>query len=444
MNKLEQAILVSDEERTVMIKFENDKDGFYGQYGGNFAPEILIPTLEQLNDVFQTLSDDEGFRHEFIDELKNIGGINTPLTPCPNLQRHFKYPAEILVKREDLNHSGAHKIKNVVGQGLLVKRMGKTRVIAETGAGQHGVATAMMAARFGLECTIYMGAKDVKRQYPNVFWMQKFGATVVPVETGSQTLKDAMDAAFRDWSGSFENTHYIIGTSCGSAPYPQMVAWFQSIIGEEIKSQCMDDVQQLPAKIFACVGGGSNAAGAFGAFIGEKSVELIGIEAAGKGYSSSQHSIRFNHPGARPGVAQGYCTEFIQDEDGQLGETHSVAAGLDYVGVSPLLAHWFQRKQITMKHADDQRVVEALELCMRLEGLVPALESAHAFAGAFEYLSSRTFANTEQFRPIVIVQSGRGDKDIFTQAAAFDQLGTGQTEFKQYLSDYLNDYGEVI
>ena len=427
-----------------MIKFESSEDGFYDQYGGNFAPEILIPTLEELNIIFQAASADESFRREFTNELKSVGGINTPLTPCSNLQKHFKYPGPIFVKREDLNHSGAHKIKNVVGQGLLVKRMGKKRVIAETGAGQHGVATAMMAARFGLECTIYMGAKDVKRQYPNVFWMQKFGATVVPVKTGSQTLKDAMDAAFRDWSGSFENTHYVIGTSCGSAPYPQMVAWFQSIIGEEIKSQCLARSQCLPAKIFACVGGGSNAAGAFGAFIGDENVELIGIEAAGKGFNSSQHSIRFNHPDARMGIAQGYCTEFIQDEDGQLGETHSVAAGLDYVGVSPLLAHWFARREIAMRHADDRSVVEALELCMSLEGLVPALESAHAFAGAFEYLSSRTFSDSELHRPIVIVQSGRGDKDIFTQAAAFDQLGSGQIEFKQYLNDYLNDYREAI
>ncbi len=426
-----------------MIKFNSDENGFFGEYGGNFAPEILMPTLDQLNEVFQTLSDDDAFKQEFVEHLQQLGAINTPLTPCVNIQRHFNYRGPILVKREDLNHSGAHKIKNVVGQGLLVKRMGKNRVIAETGAGQHGVATAMMAARFGFECTIYMGEKDVKRQYPNVFWMQKFGANVVSVKTGSQTLKDAMDAAFRDWSGSFENTHYVIGTACGSAPYPQMVAWFQSIIGEEIKRQCLSQTEKEPGKVFACVGGGSNAAGSFGAFIDQPGVELVGIEAAGKGVASRQHSIRFNHRSASTGIAQGYCSEFIQDEDGQLGETHSVAAGLDYVGVSPILAHWYERGKISMAYADDQQVVDALQLCMRLEGLVPALESAHAFAGAFKYLLSEECQNLNHHGPIVIVQSGRGDKDIFTQAAAFRQMGAGQLEFQAYLSDYLNELREA-
>ncbi|MDH5299697.1 MAG: tryptophan synthase subunit beta, partial [Desulfobulbaceae bacterium] len=338
----------------------------------------------------------------------------TPLTHAENLTRHFG-GGQIYIKREDLNHTGAHKANNVMGQGLLVKRMGKKRVIAETGAGQHGVATATMAAKFGLECTIYMGEEDVRRQRPNVFWMEKMGATVVPVTSGSKTLKDAINEAFRDWVTNMDGTHYVLGTVCGPHPFPEMVAWFQSIIGIEARRQILKQFGTLPARVYACVGGGSNAMGIFQGFMDDKDVALIGVEAGGKGVDTGQHAARLASRDASVGVAQGYKTMFLQDHDGQMLDTHSVAAGLDYIGVSPILADLWEKKRVRFAAATDAEVMAALDLTMKKEGIIPALESSHAFVQAF-----KEAPELSPDQALIINQSGRGDKDIFTIAHAFN------------------------
>jgi tryptophan synthase beta chain len=336
------------------------------------------------------------------------------LTYAENLTRHFG-GARIYIKREDLNHTGAHKANNVLGQGLLVKRMGKRRVIAETGAGQHGVATATMAAKFGFECRIYMGAVDVERQRPNVFWMQRLGATVVPVEDGSRTLKDAINEAFRDWVTNMDDTHYVFGTACGPHPFPELVSYFQSIIGKEARRQILEAEGRLPRRVYACVGGGSNAMGLFSGFFADREVDLVGVEAGGRGLQSGAHAARLASTDASVGVAQGYKTYFLQDSDGQMRPTHSVAAGLDYVGVSPILAAHKETGRVRFEAATDTEVVDALALTMRLEGLIPALESSHAFVQAFK--EAPTLSPDDV---VVINQSGRGDKDIFTVAEAFE------------------------
>ncbi|MBF0348793.1 MAG: tryptophan synthase subunit beta, partial [Magnetococcales bacterium] len=319
---------------------------------------------------------------------------------------------------EDLNQTGAHKANNVMGQGLLVRRMGKKRVIAETGAGQHGVATATMAARMGFECVIYMGAKDVERQRPNVFWMQQLGATVVPVNSGSCTLKDAINEAMRDWVGSMDETHYVLGTACGAHPFPEMVSWFQSIIGIEARKQILDQAGCLPYRVYACVGGGSNAMGIFQGFINDSQVELIGVEAGGEGIASGKHASRLASGAGQMGVAHGYKTLFLQDGDGQMRETHSVAAGLDYVGVSPILAHLHATGRVRFASADNREVVDALKKLMRYEGLIGALESMHGVARAFAEMPSMPEDSV-----VIINLSGRGDKDIFTIADALDDPG---------------------
>jgi tryptophan synthase beta chain len=293
--------------------------------------------------------------------------------------------------------------------------MGKKRVIAETGAGQHGMATATMAAKFGFECTVYMGEVDVLRQRPNVFWMEKMGATVVSVKDGSRTLKDAINEAFRDWVTNVDSTHYVFGTACGPAPFPEMVSWFQSIVGNEAIKQINAQHGKNPARIYACVGGGSNAMGIFGRFLEEDGVELIGVEAGGKGIDSGKHAARLCGSDASPGVAQGYRTMFLQNDDGQMLETHSVAAGLDYVGVSPILSDLWEKGKVRFESATDAEVIEALDLTMKNEGIIPALESAHAFVQAFK--------EAPQLSPddaVIINMSGRGDKDIFTIAHAFN------------------------
>jgi len=315
-----------------------------------------------------------------------------------------------------LNHSGAHKINNVLGQGLLVQRMGKKRVIAETGAGQHGLATAIMAARLGLDATIYMGAEDIERQYSNVFWMRQLGSKVVGVTTGAQTLKEALDEALRDWAASVETTHYVLGTACGPAPFPELVSYFQSVISDEIKVQSMKQMGRLPDEVVACVGGGSNAMGAFAAFLEDEDVKLVGIEAGGISLADGQHSIRLSQNTGETGIAQGYKTLFLQNDDGQLGDTHSIAAGLDYVGVSPILAHLSQQGRVIADSATDSEVTAAFSLLMKTEGIIPALESAHGLAGGFKRAQQMT---PEQ--NLVINLSGRGDKDIFTVARAFPQ-----------------------
>jgi tryptophan synthase beta chain len=388
--------------------------GYFGQFGGAFVPEILMATFDELIEAFETARSDPNFWGEFERLMATYSCRPTPITYAENLTRHFG-GARIFVKREDLNHTGAHKANNVMGQGLLVKRMGKRRVIAETGAGQHGVATATMAAKFGLECTIYMGEVDVERQRPNVFWMERLGAKVVPVSEGSRTLKDAINEAFRDWVSNMDGTHYVLGTACGPHPFPTMVSYFQSIIGQEARRQILEHCGNLPKRVYACVGGGSNAMGIFSGFFADPLVELVGVEAGGRGIDTNAHAARLASPSASIGVAQGYKTYFLQDADGQMRETHSVAAGLDYVGVSPILSHHHDTHRVRFEAATDREVVDALELTVRKEGLIPALESAHAFAQAFKEAPT---LSTEDV--ILINQSGRGDKDIFTVADAFD------------------------
>ena len=387
--------------------------GYFGRFGGAFLPEILVATFDELEGAFAAAKSDPAFWQEYEQLMSSYSCRPTPLTYAENLTRHFG-GARIFIKREDLNHTGAHKANNVMGQGLLVRRMGKQRVIAETGAGQHGVATATMAARFGLDCTIYMGEVDVARQRPNVFWMEQLGATVVSVTDGTRILKDAINAAFRDWVSHMDSTHYVLGTACGPHPFPEMVSWFQSIVGQEARRQVLKLAGRLPSRVFACVGGGSNAIGLFSGFL-EDDVELVGVEAAGRGLTSGQHACRLCSDHGRVGVAQGYRTFFLQDPDGQMRETHSIAAGLDYVGVSPILADWKETGRVRFEGATDSEVLDAVSLTMKKEGLIPALESAHAFARAFK--EAPTIPRDEI---ILINQSGRGDKDIFTIAEAFD------------------------
>ncbi len=387
--------------------------GYFKGFGGAFLPEILTATFDELEATFETAKADPDFWVQYEKVMSTYSCRPTPLTFAENLSRHFG-GAKIYIKREDLNHTGAHKANNVMGQGLLVQRMGKTRVIAETGAGQHGVATATMAARYGFDCTIYMGEVDVERQRPNVFWMERMGATVVPVTNGTRILKDAINEAFRDWVSNMDTTHYVLGTACGPHPFPEMVTYFQSIIGQEAREQILAAEGSLPQKLFACVGGGSNAMGLFSGFLDDP-VELVGVEAGGKGIDSDEHASRLCAKDATVGVAQGYKTYFLQDSDGQMQETHSIAAGLDYVGVSPILSHFHQTGKARFEAATDREVVEALELTMRKEGLIPALESAHAFAQAFKEAPQMT-----PDQVIIINQSGRGDKDIFTVADAFN------------------------
>jgi tryptophan synthase beta chain len=388
--------------------------GYYGQFGGAFIPEILVATFAEVESHFEAAKADPSFWREYKAVMSSYSCRPTPITYAENLSKHFG-GARIYIKREDLNHTGAHKANNVIGQGLLVKRMGKQRVIAETGAGQHGMATATMAAKFGLDCTIYMGEVDVARQRPNVFWMERLGATVVPVTYGSRTLKDAINEAFRDWVSNMDTTHYVFGTACGPHPFPEMVTYFQSIVGEEARGQIVQMTGGLPARVYACVGGGSNAMGIFSGFFGDSQVELVGVEAGGRGLDTREHAARLCSSDASLGVAQGYKTYFLQDRDGQMCETHSVAAGLDYVGVSPILAHHRETGRVRFEAATDREVVEALALTVRKEGIIPALESAHAFAQAFKEAPA-----LPKDAAILINQSGRGDKDIFTIADALD------------------------
>ena len=404
--------------------------GYFGRFGGAFVPEILTATFDQLDAAFGAARADPQFWPEFERLMSTYSCRPTPITYAENLTQHFG-GARIYVKREDLNHTGAHKANNVMGQGLLVKRMGKRRVIAETGAGQHGVATATMAAKFGFDCTIYMGEVDVERQRPNVFWMERLGAEVVSVRDGSRTLKDAINEAFRDWTANMDSTHYVLGTACGPHPFPTMVTYFQSIIGQEARRQIVEASGRLPTRVYACVGGGSNAMGIFSAFFEDTAVGLVGVEAGGRGITSGAHAARLASSDGAIGVAQGYCTYFLQDSDGQMRETHSVAAGLDYVGVSPILAHHRETGRVRFEAATDAEVVAALQLATRKEGLIPALESAHAFVQAFKEAPT-LFAEDV----ILINQSGRGDKDIFTIADAFDD-----PKWKDFIRQKARAYG---
>ncbi len=402
--------------------------GYYGQFGGAYIPEILVATFDELILAYESAKADPTFWQEFEELMSTYSGRPTPITFAENLTRHLG-GAQIYIKREDLNHTGAHKANNVMGQGLLIKRMGKSRVIAETGAGQHGVATATMAAKFGLECTIYMGEVDVARQRPNVFWMERLGAEVVPVTEGSRTLKDAINEAFRDWVTNMDTTHYALGTACGPHHFPEMVSWLQSIIGKEARAQMLERTGRLPGRVYACVGGGSNALGIFSGFF-DDDVELVGVEAGGRGLDSGAHAARLASNDASLGVAQGYKTFFLQDDDGQMRHTHSVAAGLDYVGVSPILSHLHETGRVRFEAATDQEVVDALALTVRKEGLIPALESSHAFVQAFKEAPELPCDDI-----LLINQSGRGDKDIFTVADAF-----GDPKWEQFIRDKAAQY----
>lgn len=406
-----------------------ERSGYYGQFGGAFIPEILVATLEQLQAVFGQIKKDPAFWKAYQSLMSTYSCRPTPLTYSENLTHHFKGP-HFYIKREDLNHTGAHKLNNVMGQGLVVQRMGKTRVVAETGAGQHGVATATMAAKFGFECTIYMGEVDVVRQRPNVFWMEQLGATVVPVKDGSRILKDAINEALRDWATNMDSTHYVLGTVCGPHPYPEMVSYFQSIIGSEAREQILGKVGRLPNRVYACVGGGSNALGIFQGFLGDSEVELVGVEAGGEGLKSGKHASRLASQNGSIGVAQGYKTYFLQNDDGQMLETHSVAAGLDYIGVSPILSAYHEQGRIRFEAATNDEVLEATRLTMKKEGIIPALESAHALAGVFRESSQMSTDDV-----VLINLSGRGDKDIFTIADAL-----GDESWKRFIANRAEAY----
>lgn len=403
--------------------------GYYGRFGGAYIPEILVATFDELCAAFEKAKADPEFWKEYETLMSSYSCRPTPITFAENMTRKLG-GARIYIKREDLNHTGAHKANNVMGQGLLVKRMKKTRVIAETGAGQHGVATATMAARLGLECTIYMGEVDVRRQRPNVFWMEQLGATVVPVTEGSRTLKDAINEAFRDWVTNMDTTHYVLGTACGPHPFPEMVTYFQSIIGKEAREQMKSIVGGLPNRVYACVGGGSNAMGIFSGLLQDPNVELVGVEAGGRGPGVGNHAARLGLKDATVGVAQGYKTYFLQNDEGQMQDTHSVAAGLDYVGVSPILADLHEMNRVRFESVTDQEVVAALQTTVRSEGLIPALESSHAFAQA--YKEAPTMSPDEV---ILINQSGRGDKDIFTIADA-----VGDPKWREFIFQKAEEY----
>ena len=403
--------------------------GYYNGFGGAYLPEILVATFDQLEKVFQEAKTDPDFWQTYENLMSTYSCRPTPITFAENLTRYFGGP-RIFIKREDLNHTGAHKANNVMGQGLLVKRMNKTRVIAETGAGQHGVATATMAAKFGFDCTIYMGQVDVERQRPNVFWMERLGAKVIPVKEGTRILKDAINEAFRDWVTHMDTTHYVLGTACGPHPFPEMVSYFQSIIGKEARKQMLETHGRLPTRVYACVGGGSNALGIFSGFLNDPAVELVGVEAGGKGLDTGEHASRLCSEDAAVGVAQGYKTYFLQNHDGQMKETHSIAAGLDYVGVSPILSHLKETGRVRFEAATDDEVIAATALTIRKEGVIPALESAHAFAQAFREASK--LSNNDI---ILINQSGRGDKDIFTVADAF-----GDPKWQQFIMEKAKKY----
>lgn len=392
-----------------MKYIKSDPSGHFGLYGGAYVSEMLYPAIQELQRIFVEVVEDETFADALQDLFQNFAGRPTPLTYAENLSRTLtEGKAKIYLKREDLNHSGAHKMNNVLGQGLLMKRIGKNRVIAETGAGQHGIATAIMAAKFGFQATIYMGAEDVERQSTNVFWMRQLGAEVIPVEIGTRTLKDAINSALRDWATHYPTTHYCLGTACGPTPFPEMVNYFQSIIGKEIKEQYEKiSPETPPSRIYACVGGGSNALGAFTHFIESEHTRLIGVEAGGKGLEGQDHAARIAGGAGKYGISQGYATLFLQTPEGQMKDTWSIAAGLDYVGVSPILADLHQKNRVEMTAATDREVIEAFKLMIMSEGIIPALESSHGVAAMI-----RDAVNFEEGESIIVMISGRGDKDF--------------------------------
>ncbi|HIF9504102.1 tryptophan synthase subunit beta [Photobacterium damselae] len=381
-------------------------DPYFGEFGGQYVPQILVPALDQLEKAFIDAQQDPEFSQQFIELLKEYAGRPTALTLCQNLTKGSK--TKLYLKREDLLHGGAHKTNQVLGQALLAKRMGKDEIIAETGAGQHGVATALACALLGLKCRIYMGAKDVERQSPNVFRMKLMGATVIPVHSGSATLKDACNEAMRDWSASYDKAHYLLGTAAGPHPFPTIVREFQRVIGEETKAQILAKEGRLPDAVIACVGGGSNAIGMFADFIEETSVGLIGVEPAGKGLDTNMHGAPLKH--GKLGIFFGMKAPLMQDQYGQVEESYSVSAGLDFPSVGPQHAHLNAIGRAEYGSVTDDEALEAFQLLARNEGIIPALESAHALAYALKLIQE----NPDKEQLLVVNLSGRGDKDIFT------------------------------
>ena len=385
-----------------------DSRGHFGPYGGRFVSETLMYALDELEEIYTRVKDDPAFQEEFDRDLAHYVGRPSPLYFAERLTAKIG-GAKIYLKREDLNHTGAHKVNNTIGQALLAKYTGKQRVIAETGAGQHGVATATVAARLGLECVVYMGAEDVQRQALNVYRMKLLGATVVPVESGSRTLKDAMNEAMRDWVTNVDNTFYIIGTVAGPHPYPQLVRDFQCVIGREARAQCLEMTGRLPDALVACVGGGSNAIGLFHPFLEDNDVEMFGVEAGGHGVETGKHAAPLND--GRPGVLHGNRTYLMEDENGQIIETHSVSAGLDYPGVGPEHSWLKDIGRVSYVAINDDEAMDGFRKLTRIEGIMPALESSHAVAYAEKLARERSKDDI-----ILVNLSGRGDKDILTVA----------------------------
>ncbi len=375
----------------------------FGEYGGRYVPETLIPALDELEAAFSTAMDDPAFVAELDELLRTYVGRPSPLSDAPRLSALVGAP--VWLKREDLNHTGAHKINNTVGQAMLARRMGKKRIIAETGAGQHGVATATICARFGLQCVVYMGEEDMRRQQLNVVRMNLMGATVIPVTSGTRTLKDATSEAIREWVGTVNDSHYIIGSVVGPAPYPRMVREFQSIIGNEAREQMLQRAGRLPRTVVACVGGGSNAMGIFHAFVGDESVELVGVEAAGEGVETDRHSASLTK--GRPGVLHGALSYLLQDEHGQVHPAHSISAGLDYPGVGPEHSFLKDSGRAQYVSVSDDEALEGFQMLARLEGIIPALETSHAVAWIAR--EKKRWASDE---PVLLCVSGRGDKDV--------------------------------
>ncbi|HLU49022.1 MAG TPA: tryptophan synthase subunit beta [Planctomycetota bacterium] len=400
-----------------------DPEGFFGPYGGRYVPEMLAPALEELELAYRRLKDDETFRAELDRLLRDYSGRPTPLYQAERFARAIDGP-RIWLKQEGLGATGAHKINHALGQALLASRMGKKRLICETGAGQHGLATATVAARFGFPCTVYMGEEDVRRQATNVFWMRQLGAEVVPVTEGTRTLKDAVNAALKDWTWNVKDTYFLLGSALGPHPYPTIVRDFQSVIGREVRAQLLERESRGPDVIVACVGGGSNSIGIFTEFLGDKNVRLVGVEAGGRGLAPGEHASRF--AGGRIGIVEGYKSYFLQTEDGQVQPTHSICAGLDYAGIGPELAFLRDQGRIEFEAAFDSEVLEAFKLLARTEGILPALESSHALAWLVKHARE-----LDRDSIVVVNLSGRGDKDIFIVAEALED-----EDWKRYCLEY--------
>ena len=403
---------MTDKDKPNSFALGPDETGKFGIFGGRFVAETLMPLILDLEKAYNEAKNDPAFQSEFNSLMKDFVGRPSPLYFAERLTEHFNGP-KIYFKRDELNHTGAHKINNCIGQILLAKKMGKTRIIAETGAGQHGVATATVAARFGLKCIVYMGEEDIRRQSPNVFRMKLLGAEIIPVTSGTGTLKDAMNEALRDWVANVEDTFYIIGTVAGPHPYPMLVRDFQSVIGKEAKEQILEKENKLPDALLACIGGGSNAMGLFHPFLDDTEVSIYAVEAAGMGVDTEKHAASLT--AGSPGVLHGNRTYLLQNNDGQITDAHSISAGLDYPGIGPEHAYLHDIGRVNYVSIKDDEALEAFQLCTKLEGIIPALEPSHALA----YLPKLTKKMSKD-NIIIMNMCGRGDKDIFTVA---DHLG---------------------